>query len=412
MRLTAIRGMGCTCKGSIIVIFLVAATSLTFFYQTSSIKDIGERTGYLSPRKSLIQPINNGTDKLTGLASTIENVKTVIARYEQNIRGPEINVLLLTYMRSGSTFTADLLQQSPDVFYVFEPLTTLLRYGMLPPFVYIPVVTFDQAPVYHLQKMNNFKMFSKRLLNAFLTCTFSQVDMATLLQYHVRNSLTTLPFYNCTRQYRGILGLFRCLPHLYERCQRSPVSIAKTIRTRMQTAVEMLQSNPKLKIIHLIRDPRGTLMSELRFGRFRKSELLTYATTFCKNVTEDLEIARTHPDRIKIIRYEDLCDNPFLLSKKLYDFIGMEFTSEIKKYIHSVTSAGNEVNCPLCTSRADSKMASKRWRQQITIKDALTIDNVCSNVFHIMGYKPVNSLDELRNLNVSFVAEPKINVLR
>ncbi|XP_050407523.2 carbohydrate sulfotransferase 1 [Patella vulgata] len=403
--------MGCTCKSSFIVIFLVAATSLAFLYQTSFIKDIGERTGYLALKEPLIQPIRNGTDNLIGLASTIENVKTVIARYEQTNRGPEVNVLLLTYMRSGSTFTADLLQQSREVFYVFEPLTTLSRYNVIPPFVYIPMVTFDQAPIYYLQQMVNFKMLSKRLLNAFLTCKFSQADMATLIQFHLRNSLTTIPFYNCTRQYKGIFGVFRCLPHLYERCLRSRITITKTIRTRMQTGVEMLQSNPNLKIIHLIRDPRGTLMSEFRFGKFPKQELLSYATTFCKNVTEDLEIAQTYPDRVKIIRYEDLCDNPFLLSKKLYDYIGMEFTSEIKEYIHSITSAGKEVNCPLCTSRADSKMASKKWRKQITIKDALTIDNVCSNVFDKLGYKPVNSLNELRNLNVSFVAKPKINVL-
>lgn len=31
-------------------------------------------------------------------------------------------VLLLTYLRGGSTFLADILQQSPGVFYLYEPL--------------------------------------------------------------------------------------------------------------------------------------------------------------------------------------------------------------------------------------------------------------------------------------------------
>ena len=31
-------------------------------------------------------------------------------------------VVIVTYMRSGSSLTGDILQQSPDVFYVYEPL--------------------------------------------------------------------------------------------------------------------------------------------------------------------------------------------------------------------------------------------------------------------------------------------------
>ena len=33
-----------------------------------------------------------------------------------------IGVFILAYMRSGSSFTGDILQHSPNVFYVYEPL--------------------------------------------------------------------------------------------------------------------------------------------------------------------------------------------------------------------------------------------------------------------------------------------------
>lgn len=33
-----------------------------------------------------------------------------------------IQVLLLTYMRSGSSLTGDILQHSPEAFYIYEPL--------------------------------------------------------------------------------------------------------------------------------------------------------------------------------------------------------------------------------------------------------------------------------------------------
>lgn len=37
-------------------------------------------------------------------------------------------VVILTYMRSGSTFTGDIIQRNPDVFYVFEPLHSVERF--------------------------------------------------------------------------------------------------------------------------------------------------------------------------------------------------------------------------------------------------------------------------------------------
>ena len=34
-------------------------------------------------------------------------------------------VIILTYMRSGSSLTGEIMQQHPDAFYVFEPLRML-----------------------------------------------------------------------------------------------------------------------------------------------------------------------------------------------------------------------------------------------------------------------------------------------
>ena len=39
-----------------------------------------------------------------------------------------IKVLLLTYMRSGSTFTGELFNQNPDAFYWFEPADGVLSH--------------------------------------------------------------------------------------------------------------------------------------------------------------------------------------------------------------------------------------------------------------------------------------------
>ncbi|KAK0043309.1 carbohydrate sulfotransferase 5, partial [Biomphalaria pfeifferi] len=41
---------------------------------------------------------------------------------------PRTKVIVLSYMRSGSTFCGDLVQAHPDVFYVYEPLLYLWDY--------------------------------------------------------------------------------------------------------------------------------------------------------------------------------------------------------------------------------------------------------------------------------------------
>lgn len=42
-----------------------------------------------------------------------------------NIAGRPVQVLILTYMRSGSSLTGDILQHSPGAFYLYEPFRAL-----------------------------------------------------------------------------------------------------------------------------------------------------------------------------------------------------------------------------------------------------------------------------------------------
>ena len=36
-------------------------------------------------------------------------------------------IILMTYGRSGSSFTSDIIQKDPSVFYTFEPLWSLMK---------------------------------------------------------------------------------------------------------------------------------------------------------------------------------------------------------------------------------------------------------------------------------------------
>lgn len=73
---------------------------------------------------------NNGTNgKLKRMNSTANQIsyETISKILTEKDNLNQTLILLVTYLRSGSTFTADLIQQASDVFYLYEPLKPYVR---------------------------------------------------------------------------------------------------------------------------------------------------------------------------------------------------------------------------------------------------------------------------------------------
>lgn len=76
--------------------------------------------------------INNGTngerklkhDNTSANQISYETISKILTE-KDNLN--QTLILLVTYLRSGSTFTADLIQQASNVFYVYEPLKPYVR---------------------------------------------------------------------------------------------------------------------------------------------------------------------------------------------------------------------------------------------------------------------------------------------
>lgn len=45
-----------------------------------------------------------------------------------------------------------------------------------------------------------------------------------------------------------------------------------------------------------------------------------------------------HPEKLVLVRYEDLLSNPVLATRKLFDFLGLEYTSQTQNFIDESTS--------------------------------------------------------------------------
>ena len=216
-----------------------------------------------------------------------------------------------------------------------------------------------------------------------------------------------------------------CLRLLEEVCRKSRHIVIKTIRMRMSSLEDIVPKHRNMKIVHLVRDPRATLRSQKRYGKFK-----SYPTPFakvshyCNIISSDLDSAIRiiqnqinsenvdefrHFDNkrsscILRIRYEDIAQTPIKEAQKLYDFTGMNFNDNVRKRVHYLTSGGDSNKCGMiCTVRRNSSTLFQSWRNETTFIFAQLIDRVCGGLYSSLGYHKVHSEVVMTNMSHSLL---------
>ncbi|XP_071114899.1 carbohydrate sulfotransferase 1-like [Haliotis cracherodii] len=229
-------------------------------------------------------------------STTGANANVALQETEAQIH-TDTRVILLTYMRSGSTFTSELFQTHPDVFFMFEPLHTTWYYR--------PKV----IPYLHNYKRIYFDDMEKFIkdvkidtLTKILQCQFKNLDILTLIQEHWHHSKTTKAYKLCTTDQRGVAGIEKCISILTNACSRAKVNFIKTINLTIHEAEQFIDKDPHLKMIYLVRDPRAILSSQMRYGEFVPNSLNSYSEMFCRTMLSDIQgyakLKKIHPKQV------------------------------------------------------------------------------------------------------------------
>lgn len=207
-------------------------------------------------------------------------------------------------------------------------------------------------------------------------------------------------------------------------CQKATHIVSKVLRVTTGAYKELLHDIPKLKVIHLFRDPRAVIHSRLETHGYpikrtsiasMKSNIKANAKSLCTKMATDLkegkQLQTLFPDRFRFIHYEDLytLDNSLI---SLHTYLGMPISNRELQFAR--THKSNSGN------RRDSASRQERqgnnafwWRKYISWDTVQLVDAECSHLYTELGYptvqlKDMHTFNEtaiIENLKFSFVRE-------
>ena len=312
------------------------------------------------------------------------------------------NILILAHGRSGSSFLGQIFNSHPEVFYIYEPLLT-----------------------FQLTTMRDSKLYeesTKRLLHDIFNCRFKQQTEFLSFMSHMplnrfsSHALTTPYCKNMTngKDNRTFIHCKELDPLITSlSCALHKHVVVKVLVHRFLPFLEvdrlaaLFNSIGKLKIIHLMRDPRSVIASMDRVGWIAHKSAVNTASTdfplfsslaqkFCSDTVQSLSFALASeakfPGRYKIVRYEDLVMSPLTVSQESFDFTDIPISGQVKEYIINSTSSYDRRNKhEYATLRNNVSTLIDSWRRQFSVKAVRIVESHCWPVLSILRYTPVFS---------------------
>ena len=254
-------------------------------------------------------------------------------------------------------------------------------------------------------------------VHKWFQCRFNDLDFYTLSDgFHQLFSRSMRSLIQCwTAKRRTVKSIRLCLPNVIQKCLNAKQRLFKFIRLPIRLIQRVYSLYPNLQVIHLLRDPRGTLTSQSRLRRFRWSDISAVSKAYCDRVTDDIN-ATVHLNyadekRAKILIYENLAEDPINTAKRLYNYVGLPIRDNVLEYIRKLTLDGRRRPCAYCIIRSNSTVAAYTWRNVIKYDYMVVIDNHCPVVYGYIGYLRLSAPSELKNHIVPTHHTPNMSII-
>ncbi|XP_017069892.1 carbohydrate sulfotransferase 4 [Drosophila eugracilis] len=296
--------------------------------------------------------------------------------------GTPVRSVVVTSWRSGSTFLGDILNSIPGNFYHYEPL---LDFG-------IKQIRDPEDQELAVQNLKN-------LLNC---------DYADMIDYLNFGKTHTYLFEHNTR----LWDVCREFPRFCWRpafltrfCRLFPIQSMKTVRLRLAQAEKLLedQSLSNVRIVLLVRDPRGTMQSRRHRVWCGGNEDCEDPRLVCQDLQDDYKTAemllQKYPSRFRTVRYEDLSLSPSEMTEDILHFYGLPFDPAVEEFLdtHTKVNIGG-----VSSTYRDSRSAPFHWMQDLKPEEIKQIQDVCVDAMDLWGYRRIENFSNFSTTQQTF----------
>jgi hypothetical protein len=275
----------------------------------------------------------------------IKNPKFIFTPYQAKLHSTQ-PVLIISMPRSGSSWVGKVLSHSTDTLYLREPISQAHRLNF-------PAVQSE----YTNDALEHSSYYKKCALNAFEgPPNFIHSSIFKPARWHEAGEKV--------RVIKEINPLF--LNYIMDKFQpkiiylaRNPAAVANSYFNQKWLSNRFKRAFTDKEYIDLQEKYSFKVKNEFwhDFGLFQ-------------SVVDTMSMATLdgYKDKL-IVKYEDICNNPFDEFKKLYEFSGLDFTEADKGYINKTSSTNTNYKVGnYDTTRNSSEMANK-WKTLIAEKD-------------------------------------------
>ncbi|KAL7646136.1 UNVERIFIED_CONTAM: hypothetical protein RMT77_003037 [Armadillidium vulgare] len=283
--------------------------------------------------------------------------------------------------RSGSTFLEDLISSYPGTYNHFEPL--------------------------NIHRLRNFydkneseSKNAQNIVRKLLDCEYDEKYIKSVRKLSYKIFKRNRNLWNKCFNYLTKENFCYDKKFLEETCKSHSLLVMKLARLGVGLIYPIIKSSLNIHVLFLVRDPRAVMNSRTRVD-WCKFSACSDPSIHCNHLEQDIKELRKlktlYPDKITLVRYEDVALLPLESSKAILKGLGLGFPSEVRRFIDEHTK--KNIDSPMTTTRVSSKHVLL-WTKSIDKKTLVDVQSSCSKVMKILGYKPVESLSNLAISNI------------
>ncbi|CAG9110393.1 unnamed protein product [Plutella xylostella] len=291
--------------------------------------------------------------------------------------GQPVRSLIMSTFRSGSTFLGDILNAVPGNFHFYEPL-----------------IKYESKQIRGPPEATD----AVNLLKNMLKCNVEGMrDYLTFAKGHtVTFKLNPRLSGNCKNN-----RLCEDAHHTSRFCKLFPFQSMKVVRLRLRLIEDILQDKDfsNLKVVLLVRDPRGVLSSRQARPWCRAWPDCWDPTLLCGDMASDY-VALTRlqgkfPNRLTAVRFEDLAVNYTRETKRLFQTLGRPMESAVDDFFKAHTHNARDKNA-YSTFRVSHNVPFQ-WIKYLDYQFVKQIQEVCSEAMALWGYRAALSAGHMRS---------------